>query len=153
MLEFNTIGVQLKYAVEASKGAGKPASGYTKIPNIKTIPGMDFAPSQLDVTDLEDKYRRYIPGVIDAGNDLAVVANLTADLKSKWASLVSAAKTAWNSGIMTYFEVAIPNFESFYFAGLPQDQGLPEAGVDAVMETTLHIIPNKVEGWGTASTT
>lgn len=150
-LEFNTIGVKLKYKCETSAGSF-PTGSYTQIPDVKSIPGLDFAPSQLDVTNLEDKYRRYIPGVIDAGNDIAITCNLTADLKTKWAALVSAAASAWASGKSTWFEVAIPNFDSFYFAGIPQDQGMPEAGVDSVMESTLHIIPNQIKGWANAST-
>ena len=150
-LEFNSIGVKIKYCVETTAGS-RPTSNYTKIPDVKTIPGFDFAPSQLDVTNLEYQYRRFIPGVIDAGNDIAITCNLTADLKSKWATLVSAANSAWASGKSTWFEVAIPNFDSFYFAGVPQNQGMPEAGVDAVMETNLHIIPNQIHGWASAST-
>ena len=34
-LEFNTIGIKLKYCVETS---GRPTSGYTEIPDIKEIP-------------------------------------------------------------------------------------------------------------------
>jgi len=151
-LEFNTIGVKLNYAVEASAGT-RPTSGYTQLKGMKSIPGMDFAPSQLDVTDLEDEVRRFIPGVIDAGNDIAVTGNMTEALKTAWESVVSAYETAREAGKSVWFEVAIPNFDSFYFAGIPVKQGLPEIGVDAVMETTLHIIPNQITGWATASTT
>lgn len=150
-LEFNTIGVKLKYCIETSAGT-RPTTGFTALKGIKNIPGMEFSPSQLDVTDLDDSIRRFIPGVIDAGNDVAVTANMTASLKTAWASLVSDAATALASQKSTWFEVAIPNFDSFYFAGIPVQQGLNEIGVDAAMETTLHIIPNQVVGWATAST-
>jgi len=150
-LEFNTIGVKLNYCVETTAGS-RPSTGYVNIPDIKNVPSIELTPSKLEVTNLVDKYRRYIAGVLDAGDDLAITANLTASLKSVWASLVSAAASAWASGLATWFEIAIPNFDSFYIAGIPTEMGMNELGVDAVAEASLHIIPNKIAGWATAST-
>ena len=149
-LEFNTIGVKLGYAVEATAGS-RPTSGYVNIPDIKTVPGVDLTPSKLEVTNLVDKYRRYITGVLDAGDDINVTANLTASLKSVWATLVSSAASAWASQKSTWFEISIPGFDSFYFAGIPSEMGFNEMGVDAVAEASLHIIPNQIAGWASAS--
>ena len=150
-LEFNTIGVKIKYVIESTAGS-RPTTGYANIPDIKNIPGIDLAPSKLEVTNLVDKYRRYIAGVLDAGDDIALTANLTASLKTMWASLVASAATAWASQFSTWFEIAIPGFDSFYFAGIPTEQGFSEMGVDAVAEASLHIIPNQIAGWAAAST-
>lgn len=150
-LEFNTIGVKIGYVCETTAGS-RPAAGYTNIPDIKTIPGMELNPSKLEVTNLVDKYKRFITGVLDAGDDVALTANLTASLKSVWSTLVSAATSAWASGKSTWFEISIPGFDSFYFAGIPTDMGFNEMGVDAVAEASLHIIPNQIAGWATAST-
>ena len=151
-LEFNTIGVKIGYAVEATAGT-RPTSGITNIPDIKSIPGIELTPSRLDVTNLVDRYRRYISGVMDAGDDIALTGNLTASLKSVWASMVSAASAAWASGKSTWFEISIPGFDSFWFAGIPSEMGFNEMGVDAVAEASLHIIPNQIAGWAAASTT
>ena len=150
-LEFNTIGVKLGYVVETTAGS-RPTSGYTNIPDIKNIPAVELTPSKLEVTNLVDKYKRYISGVLDAGDDINVTANLTASLKSAWATLVSAATSAWTSSKATWFEISIPGFDSFYFAGIPTEMGFNEMGVDAVAEASLHIIPNQIAGWATAST-
>ena len=150
-LEFNTIGVKLKYAVESSAGT-RPTSGYTQIPDIKSTPAIDINPNKIEVTNLEDQYRRYVDGVKDVGDSFDFTANLTADLKTKWAALVTAAETAWASGKSTWFEIAIPNFDSFYISGIPTELGVNEMGVDAVIESTLHIVPNSIAGWATAST-
>ena len=149
-LEFNTIGVKIGYCVEASAGS-IPSSGYTNIPDVKEIPEINMTPSNLDVTNLVDQYKRYLPGVKDAGNDVALNCNLTANLKSVWASCVAAATSAWASGLATWFEISIPNFDSFYFAGIPSEMGVSSLGVDAVVEAQLHIIPNQIHGWGAAS--
>ena len=150
-LEFNTIGVKIGYVVEVSAGT-RPTSGITNIPDVKSIPGIDLNPSKLQVTNLADKYHRYITGVLDAGDDIALTANLTANLKSIWATLVSAAASAWASGKSTWFEIKIPGFDSFWFAGIPTEQGFNEMGVDAVAEATLHIVPNQIAGWAAAAT-
>ena len=150
-LEFNTIGVKMGYVVETTAGS-RPTSGYTNIPDLKTIPGVELTPSKLEVTNLVDKYRRFITGVLDAGDSFDITANLTASLKTAWASMVSAANSAWTSGKSTWYEISIPNFDSFYFAGMPTEMGFNEMGVDAVAEASLHIIPNQIAGWSSAST-
>lgn len=149
-LEFNTIGVKLKYKTESSAGT-RPTSGYTQIPDIKSTPAIDINPNKLEVTNLEDEYQRFIDGVKSVGDSFDFTANLTADLKTKWGSCVTAAKTAYASGKQTWFEISIPNFDSFYFAGIPTELGVNEMGVDAVIESTLHVVPNKIEGWASAS--
>jgi len=149
-LEFNTIGVKLKWASETTAGS-RPTSGFAQIPDIKEVPEIQLSPSQLEVTNLEDGYKRYIAGVKDGGSDYSFTANMTANLKTVWASICSVAAAAWTSGYATWFEVAIPNFDSFFFAGMPTEMGLNSMGVDAVAETTLHIVPNKIAGWAAAS--
>ena len=150
-LEMNTIGVKLKWASEVTAGS-RPTSGFAEIPDLKEIPGIENTPSQLEVTNLVDTHRRYIPGVIDSGNDFALTANMTASMKTAWASMKTAADAAWASGKSTWFEICIPNFDSFYFAGRPTELGASQLGVDAVIEASLHIIPNQIAGWATAST-
>lgn len=150
-LEFNTIGVKIGYAVESTAGS-RPTTGYVNIPDIKNIPGIELTPSKLEVTNLVDKYKRFISGVMDAGDDVALTANLTASLKSVWAALTVSAKSAWTSGKSTWFEISIPNFDSFFFAGIPTEMGFNEMGVDAVAEASLHIIPNQIAGWATGTT-
>ena len=150
-LEFNTIGVKLKYCVETSAGS-RPTTSYVQIPDIKQTPSIDINPNKIEVTNLEDEYRRYVDGVKDVGDSMDFTANLTANLKTKWASCVAAANAAYASGKSTWFEISIPNFDSFYFAGIPSELGVNQMGVDAVIESTLHIVPNKIAGWAAAST-
>ena len=150
-LEFNTIGVKLKYCVETSAGS-RPTTNYTEIPDIKSTPAIDINPAKLQVTNLSDPYHRYIDGVKDVGDSFDFTANLTANLKTKWASCVTAAASAYASGKSTWFEIAIPNFDSFYFAGIPGELGVNEMSVDAVIESTLHIVPNQISGWASKST-
>ena len=150
-LEFSSAGIKLKYCVEASSGS-RPTSGYTTIPNIKSIPDFNAEPSLLDVTDLSDTvWKRAIPGLKDVGGALAFTANMTESFKTAWNSLVTSAVSAKASNLSTWFEVAIPNFDSFYFAGMPAELGMKGMDVDSVVEADGYITPNKIEGWKTAS--
>ena len=97
--------------------------------------------------------KMYIDGVKDVGDSFDFTANLTANLKSIWASMCSSAASAWASGKSTWYEIAIPNFDSYFFAGKPIELGINEMGVDAVIESTLHVVPNQIAGWAAASTT
>lgn len=151
-LEMNTIGIRLKYAVEATAGT-RPVSGYTEIPDIKSTPEFQRSPSELEVTNLIDTDKRYIPGVKDSGGDKTFTANKTKNLKTIWASAVSAAQAAFASGKQTWWEIVFPDDDSFYFSGQPNPMGVNSMGVDAVQEVDLHIMPAEIAGFAAASTT
>lgn len=149
-LELSTIGISLKYAAETTAGT-KPTTGYTDIANITSIGELAGTPDQLDVTNLQDTWRRYIAGVKDTGGDVSIGANLTAAFRTAWETLVTAYATAFAAGKAMWFEVNVPNLGSFYFSGEPTDLGLPGIEVNQVLQVTAHIIPNTISGWGTAS--
>lgn len=155
--EISTAGIKLKYAVETTART-RPTTGYTEIPNIKTIPDFNPAPSNLEVTDLSDTvWKRYIEGLKDVGGSLAFGANFTTAFKTAWETMVQAYKdgitvTPPAEPKATWFEIYVPNFGSFYFAGIPSDLGLASANVDEVFGGDVYITPNQVAGWQTSST-
>lgn len=77
----STIGVHLKYAVEAVAGT-RPTTGYTDLVGVKSIPALTSAPDNLETTTLnETEYKTYIPGLKDLGGALSFTFNLSQDLK------------------------------------------------------------------------
>lgn len=153
MNEFSTAGITLKYCVESTKGT-MPTQNYTVIDGIKSTPDFNPEPSTLEVTDLSDKvWKRYIDGLRDVGGAVSFGANLTSDLKTAWETLVSASTTAYASGKATWFEIAIPNFDSFYFTGKPSELGVSGFEVDSVAEIDVYVTPTSIHGWDDASTT
>lgn len=151
--EFSSAGIVVKYCVETTAGT-RPTTGYTVIPNIKATPDFNAEPSTLEVTDLSDtEWKRFIPGLKDVGGSLAFTANLTSAFKTAWAGLVTASETARESSKATWFEITIPNFDSFYFAGYPTPLGVKAFGVDEVAEIDAYVTPNQIAGWASASTT
>lgn len=151
-LEFSTAGVLLKYCVETTAGT-MPTTGYTQIPNVKSVPDFNPEPSSLDVTDLSDQiWKRYIPGLKDPGGAMSFNANMTDALKTAWETMITASDTGYAAGKATWFEVVVPNFYSFYFAGVPSPLGMGAMEVDAVLEQPLYITANQIHGWDTSST-
>ena len=151
--ELSTAGVLLKYCVEFTAGT-RPQVNYTTIPNIKSIPDLNPEPESLEVTDLSDTtWRRYIAGLKDPGGALSFTANLTTAFKTAWGNLVTAYTTGLSTNKATWFEIMVPNFGSFYFAGIPSELGLKAMDVNAVLEDDVYITPNQIHGWDTSSTT
>lgn len=150
--ELSTAGVLLKYCVETTAGT-RPTASYTQIPGIKAIPDFNPEPESLEVTDLSDtEWKRYIAGLKDPGGALAFTANLTTLFKTAWTTLVSAYTTGLASNKATWFEIYVPNFGSFYFAGIPSPLGMSAMDVNAVLEIEAYITPNQIHGWDTSST-
>lgn len=149
--EFNSIGMTLKYCV-GTDSTTRPTSGFTAIPNIKSMPDLNGTPATIQVTDLSDSWHRYISGVRDVSGILEFGANLTTDLKTAWNACVKAAQDGAEENKATWFEITIPNFDSFYFAGMPSELGFGGAEVDSVVETSLFISPNQITGFAAAST-
>lgn len=151
-MELSTAGVLLKYAVETTSGT-RPTTGYTTVPGIKAIPDFNPEPESLEVTDLSDtEWRRYIAGLKDPGGALSFTANLTTAFKTAWEALVTAAETGAETSLATWFEIMVPDFGSFYFAGIPSELGMSAMDVNAVLEIEAYVTPNQIEGWGTSST-
>ncbi len=150
--ELSTAGVLLKYCVETTAGT-RPTAAYTTVPNIKAIPDFNPEPESLEVTDLSDtEWRRYIAGLKDPGGALSFTANLTTGFKTAWANLVSAYTTGLSTNKATWFEIMVPSFGSFYFAGIPANLGMTAMDVNAVLEIEAYITPNQIHGWDTSST-
>ena len=151
MLELSTIGIKLQYCAETTAGT-KPTTGYTEVSNIISVGEIAGSPDQLEVTNLQDTWKRYIAGVRDAGGDIQIGANLTSAFRTAWETLVTAYATAFAAGKAVWFEVVVPNLGSFYFSGEPVELGLPGIEVNQVLQVNAHIIPNSIGGWATSST-
>ena len=148
----STIGVHLKYAVEATAGT-RPTTGYTDLVGVKSIPALTSAPDNLETTTLnETEYKTYIPGLKDLGGALNFTFNLSQDLKDLWDTLMTAYQAAAATGKATWFEVVVPGLtESLYFKGEPSAMGLPEMAVNSVAEVENSITPTAAPIWAEKS--
>lgn len=148
----STIGVHLKYAVEATAGT-RPTSGYTDLVGVKSIPSFSPAPDDLETTTLnETEYKTYIPGLKDLGGTLQFTFNLSQEIKNIWDALMTASATAKVASKRTWFEIVVPGLtESLFFPGEPSAMGLPEMGVNEVAEIENSITPVGAPVWAAKS--
>ena len=149
--EITTAGIKLKYIVEATAGT-RPTSGYTEIPDVISLPAMDSAPEALECTPLsETVWKRYVLGLKDPGSNVDIEANDTTSFRTAWANMMTASATAKASSKATWFEIAIPGRDSFYFSGDPAALGFAGASINSVMTIHGYVVPNVVSGFASAS--
>lgn len=152
-VRLSTAGVKFGYAVEQTAGT-KPTTGYTYIPELKSIPEMNPEPSLLETTTLDEtEFRTYIAGLKDLGSALTFTANLTEDFKEAWETLVSKYETAKAANKATWFVIQVPGItECWYFQGEPSSLGSPGAEVDAVLEMNVYVTPTSAPAAAAAPT-
>ena len=151
--EMTTAGIKLKYIVEATAGT-RPTSGYTEIPDVISLPAMDSAPEALECTPLsETVWKRYVLGLKDPGSNVDIEANDTTAFRSAWSTMMTASATgaSANPAKATWFEIAIPGRDSFYFSGKPASLGFAGASINSVMTIHGYVVPNVVSGFASAS--
>ena len=141
---FSTASMKLYYAT----GTSRPASGLTKVPEIKSIPSFNPAPEVIDSTTLEEtEYRTFVEGLKSLGGALEFGANLTEELISVWASCNSAHDALTSGSSMWFYILHDGLSKAIAFEGDPAPLGLNEAGVGNMLETTLYITPNSAPEW------
>lgn len=138
----STAGMLLLYAVESTAGT-RPTTGYTKVPEVKSMPSFNPAPQTIESTTLEEEeYMTYVQGLKDLGGALEFGANLTDDLDTAWTAVCSAYDTAVADGKSIWWCIYHPKLaKATFFTGSPAPIGINEAEVNAMAETTLYITP------------
>jgi len=148
---YSTAGMYLCYC--AGPASSAPTSGYTQVPEIKSIPSFNPSPETIQSTTLlETEYHTYVEGLKDLGGALEFGANLTEDLITAWAS-VNTIHDSLASTSALWFAVVHPKLTSaVFFQGDPSPLGLNEASVGSMAETTLYITPNSAPTWAAKPT-
>ena len=156
-IAITSIGVKVSYAFEASKGAGKPTTGYKKLPEIKEIPEMNPTPETIETTSMDNKeYKTYVDGLKDLGGALTFTANFTQDLYDLYngeGGITATWETAKSEGREMYLCIDVPGLsEACFLSVTPSKLGLPGASVNSVMEVSLYFTPAGEPVWGTKPT-
>lgn len=132
----------MSYAVETVKGT-RPETGYKKVPEIKSMPSFNPAPSTIDSTTLEElEWMTAEEGLKDLGGPLEFGANMTDDLDDFWDDAIEAYNSAAAEGKQMWWCISHPKLKNArFFPGKPSAIGINEAGVNAMEETTLYVTP------------
>lgn len=141
-IALSTIGIKVSYAVETTAGT-RPTTGYTHIPDLKSIPSINPEPGTEDATTFDNlEYTSYIETLKDLGGALEISANFTQELFDIWETMVDAYDEAIATGKRTWFAFDIPNFDKAAFLPVtPSRMGIPEAEANALLETSVYITP------------
>lgn len=77
---------------------------------------------------------------------------MTQAFKTAWGTLITAYEAGQSATTAkpTWFQIVIPNMDSFYFIGIPSPLGFGGAEVDSVLEGTASVTLNGEPEWATA---
>lgn len=137
-----TAGMYLSYAVETTAGE-RPTTGYTIIPEVKSMPDTNPAPSSVDSTTLmETEYVTKEPALKDLGDSLDYSVNFTDELEEIVDQLVDAQEAAEAEGKAVWFCEAHRKIKNaMYYTGKMARINFGESSVGNMLETSLHITP------------
>lgn len=137
-----TAGMYLCWAAETTVGE-RPTSGYTVLPEIKSMPDLNQEPNSIDSTTLlETESETSEPGLKSVGV-LTYGANMTDDLEDIVEDLIEAQDTAAAAGKRIWYAEVNPKLKkATFFAGKVSNINFSEAGVNAMGDTSIYITPS-----------
>ncbi len=112
-----------------------PATTYTVIPDLQSIPELGGDVDKVEVTTLADSSRRYINGLVDYGDLQFTFLYDNDDATASWRILQAM------NGVLKSWEITLPDTTTFKFTGMPYVK-LGAAEVNAPLTFTLSIALN-----------
>lgn len=142
------------YGVETSSGT-RPTliADYTEITDITDIPGITQSPGTIEITNLGDDHKRYLPGLPDSGGNIEPTANYTDALVTLWVAVIAAYTAGLSSNFATWFYIKIEGAENgFYFSGAPTPMGVNNVALNSAAQVPLPIVLDEIVGWAAIPT-
>lgn len=150
--ELSTVGAKLAYCV-ATTANTKPTTGYTVLDDITEAPEIELSAESIEVTNLGDTAKRYIPGLQDPGSEKVFAANNTSAFRTAWGSFVTAAETAYKDGKETYIAYIVDgDDEAYFFTGMPLGLGHGGLSKGAALTCSPRIMLSSAVGYASAPT-
>ena len=145
----STLGIQFSYGVETSAGT-KPTT-FTLLERCSEIAGISLETEQIDVSTLEDFISRYVAGRQDTGGTWEVTFNVTDETVEQLETMMSAASTALESDLQTWFQVSHPNMtKSFFVVAQPGSQiPLPDMAQNEALTVAISLVISEYKGLDT----
>lgn len=147
----STLKMKVGYAAEATAGT-RPTANYTMLERCVSVGALSITNENLDATALEDEIKRYVAGIGDTGGSTTLTFNLTSGTTTEIEAMISAYNTAKEANKEMWFEVWSPYLtKAFFFKGEPpQKIGMPEIGVNTVLQVEVPITVSDYHGLDTA---
>ncbi len=149
-LDLSTIGIKFGWACETT--AGTQPTAFKWIQRCKAIDGIALSVDNIDVTALEDEFRKYVAGLKDTGGTWSLTFSNTDAFQDDWNEMKDAAKVAYDKGLATWAEVYIPGMTKACFVTIqPGEIPLGDVSVGSALEVAVSNIINEYKGWLTAA--
>ena len=150
-IDLSTAGIRVGWATESSSGT-RPTTGYTNLPNPKSIPDMNPTPNALDITSLNDtEWKRYMEGLKDMGGALEITFGMSQAFFDLWETICDTDDANKATSKRTWFVFYVPGLTKSFFVPVdPARVGMPAAEVDSVFDVTVNVLPIGAPVWETA---
>ena len=150
--EIITVGARVKYAFETTAGT-RPTSGFVTLGNVTEAPEISLSLETIDVSNIQDKITRYVPGRQDPGGEKQFTINHTDAGIAEWNTLVAQAETKKDSNLRLWWEYCYPNASnSFFWCGTPKQIGNSGIQGNSASTITGSVVFEELEGWSAHST-
>ena len=148
----STLQMKVGYCAETTAGT-RPTSGYTMLQRCVSVGALAITQENLDATALEDNIKKYIAGIGDTGGSTTLKFNISTGTATEIEGMITAYNTAAASSKGMWFQVWSPYMtKAFFFKGQPpQKVGMPEIGVNAVLQVDVPITVEEYHGLDTGS--
>ena len=146
----STLKMKVGYAAEATAGT-RPTANYTMLERCVSVGALQITSENLDATALEDEIKRYIAGIGDTGGSTTLTFNISDGVATEIEGMITAYNTAKAANKEMWFEVWSPYMtKAFFFKGEPpQKIGMPEIGVNTVLQVEVPITVSDYHGLDT----
>ena len=152
MNEIITVGARVKYAFESTAGV-RPTSGFVTLGNVTEAPEIALSLETIDVSNIQDKITRYVPGRQDPGGEKQFTINHTDAGIAEWNTLVAQAETKKDDNLRLWWEYCYPNASnSFFWCGTPKQIGNSGIQGNSASTITGSVVFEELEGWAPHST-
>lgn len=135
----STLGVQLSYGVETTKGV-KP-SKFDVLHRINSIGGISIEPETIDASALEDTVTRSVAGRGTSAGNFTVGVNVTNDTIAEWEKVIADYQDISDDGLRVWFQVSSPSLARAYFiaAQPPLEIPMPDFGQNELLVVEIPL--------------
>ena len=143
----STLGVKASYAVETVAGT-KPSTGWLQLERLTSIGGLSLSTEQIDVTAIEDVFKRYAAGQQDTGGNIEIGFNVTPEVIAQIEKLFNASNTAKSASKATWLQISHDDMSRAFFIKIecPRAIPVPETSANSAWQITVNFIVSSYEG-------
>lgn len=158
--EITSAGMSIWYAPEAQLNT-RPTTGWKKRPStdylnlagyVTEISGMESDVEEVDVTPLEEEFRRITISGLMGSEGITLTINMNPTSRNSWEAICDEAE-ALTGGLSLWFQFVMKgDDQGFFVRGTPSRVKFPNARSGEALTQTVKISVSKWDDWDDAVT-